>query len=87
MYVSGRLKVIFTFLWGCKMNDIYTSFDSQITVFCWHNNSLLCLVYHLHSWASSENINLLCKGKYHCMADLFDWLGFNQTSKYCTNSA
>ena len=28
------------------------------------------------------------KGKYHCTADLlFEWFGFNQTSKYVTNSA
>ena len=29
-----------------------------------------------------ENSNLLCKGKYHCTADLLlDWFGFEQTSK------
>ena len=27
------------------------------------------------------------RGKYHCMADLlFDWFGFDQTSKYVANS-
>ena len=25
----------------------------------------------------SENTHLLRKGKYHCMADLFDWFGFS----------
>ena len=37
----------------------------------------------------AENTYLLCKGKYHCMADLlFDRLGFGQTSKsvYSFNS-
>ena len=29
--------------------------------------------------ARSENTHLLCKGKYHCTADLlFDWLGFSR---------
>ena len=32
----------------------------------------------------AEDTSLLCKGKYHCMADLqFDWFGFGQTSKCC----
>ena len=35
-----------------------------------------------------DNTHLLCKGKYHRRADLlFYWFGFNQTSKYVTNSA
>ena len=35
-----------------------------------------------------ENTRLLFKGKYHSTADLlFDWFGFNQTSRYFTNSA
>ena len=35
---------------------------------------------HLKTFDYSENTHLLCKGKYHCMADLlFDWLGFDQT--------
>ena len=30
----------------------------------------------------SENTQLLCKGKYHCSADLLlDWFGFGLTSK------
>ena len=29
----------------------------------------------------TEHTYLLCKGKYHCTAGLFDWFGFNQTSK------
>ena len=39
--------------------------------------------------ATPENTHLLCKGKYHCTADLlFDQLGFLQTSKsvYSFNS-
>ena len=38
----------------------------------------------------AENTHLLCKGKYHCRADLqFDQLGFGQTSKsvYSFNSS
>ena len=36
---------------------------------------------------ATENNHLLCKGKYHCMTDLlFEWFGFNQTSKYVVNS-
>ena len=32
------------------------------------------------------NTHLLCKGKYHCTADLlFDWFGFLQTSKCVVN--
>ena len=35
-----------------------------------------------------QNTQLLRKGKYHYTADiLFDWFGFNQTSKYGTTSA
>ena len=40
-------------------------------------------------WVNAENTHLLCKGKYHCTADLlFDQLGFGQTSKsvYSFNS-
>ena len=30
---------------------------------------------------------LLCKGIHHCLADpLFDWIDFDQTSKYVVNS-
>ena len=30
-----------------------------------------------------ENTNLLCKGKYHCKAELlFSWFGFNQTGNF-----
>ena len=33
-------------------------------------------------YPKSETTSILCKGKYHCTADLlFDWLGFGQTSK------
>ena len=28
-----------------------------------------------------ENTHLLCKWKYQCLADLFDWFGFDQTGK------
>ena len=38
--------------------------------------------------AEAGNTHLLRKGKNHCTVDLlFDWFGFNQTSKYVTNSA
>ena len=34
-----------------------------------------------------ENTNLLRKGKYHCMVDLlFDWFGFDETSKSVVHS-
>ena len=34
----------------------------------------------------TENTHLLCKGKYHCTAELlFDWLVFGQTSKSVYN--
>ena len=36
----------------------------------------------------AENTRSLCKWKYNCTTDLlFGWFGFNQTSKYVTNSA
>ena len=35
----------------------------------------------------AENTHLLCKEKYHCTADLlFDWFGFDQTSKYVVDT-
>ena len=40
------------------------------------------LHWHILYYANAENTHLLCKGKYQCMADLlFDWFGFDQTSK------
>ena len=36
-------------------------------------------------WTSTENTHH--RGKYHCTADhLFDWLGFDQTSKVVVHS-
>ena len=33
-----------------------------------------------------ENTHLLCKGKFHCTADLlFEWFGFARTSKSVVN--
>ena len=38
-------------------------------------------------FTSPENTHLLCKGKYHCTADLqFDWFGFDQTCTSLSNS-
>ena len=55
----------------------------------WHSKYLFCVPKICASSlvcetliVKPENTHLLCKGKYHCTADLlFDQLGFGQTSK------
>ena len=44
--------------------------------------------WQMHAIDYLENTHLLCKGKYHCTADLlFDWFGFNQTCESVSNSS
>ena len=38
-------------------------------------------------FTQADHTDLICMGKYHCMADLlFDWFEFDQTSVAATNS-
>ena len=47
----------------------------------------LNLITNATPMPKAENTHLLCKGKYHCMADLlFDWFVFDQTCKYLSKS-
>ena len=64
-------------LWMRYYSPLYTR-----TAYCYTKDSTLTLYL-------TENTHLLCKGKYHCTADLvLDRLGFGQTSKsvYSFNS-
>ena len=58
---------------------------------CTLNVSLEMIALNLSTNATpmpkAENTHLLCKGKYHCMADLlFGWFGFNQTISNSTKA-
>ena len=38
-------------------------------------------------FTQADHTDLICMGKYHCMADLLiDWFGFDQTSKTVVNA-
>ena len=66
----------------CSMKG---NLNSSYCLRFWRQTLQICCDWRLHS----ENTQLLCKGKYHCTADLlFDRLGFGQTSKsvYSFNS-
>ena len=45
------------------------------------------LLFSLFLSINAESTHLLCKGKYHCTANLiFYWVGFNQTSTKCDDN-
>ena len=46
-----------------------------------------CYFLYLFLSINAESTHLLCKGKYHCTANLiFYWVGFNQTSTKCDDN-